>query len=264
MSRTPAVFVILLSAATTAFPQVTVSSCGDVVPPRGHAVVANDITCDPSTPAVVEVGDRGHLDLVGHTLGGGVSAVRCAGVCIVESTTRTGTIRDATAGISTVGKRVKVSNLDFENDNPGILADFTTALVRGTHVTITSPAQGPGAQAKTARFTDLTATGGSPAVQVQRAVLVGSLITGCSGSAIRGGLVRLVNTTHDRRRSTRHGCALQAAAQQLDLRAQPEPGESEPELGRLQRRLRATRTGPVQAPARARSARTPASIADCM
>jgi hypothetical protein len=47
------------------------------------------------------------------------------------------------------------------------------------------------------RFTSLTATGGSPAVQAQRTVLVGSLITGCSGSAISGGsgFVSLVNTT---------------------------------------------------------------------
>ena len=68
-----AVFVILLSAVTTAFSQMSVTSCGDVVPPRGRAVVANDITCDSATAAVLEVGDRGHLDLAGHTLRGGIS-----------------------------------------------------------------------------------------------------------------------------------------------------------------------------------------------
>jgi hypothetical protein len=154
-------------------------------------VVTNDITCGPADPVVVEVEDRGRLDLAGYTLSGGVMGVRCLGRCTVTSSAGPGTIRDAVAGLNALS-RARPSNLSLVDNETGILGDFDRTRLRGEQVTITG---GFGIQAKTVRFTGLTVTAAFPAIQAQRVRLDGASITGCDGSAIRASRVRLENST---------------------------------------------------------------------
>ncbi len=194
MSRTLTILVVGLCTriATAASPPVQITSCGQSVPPRAHGVVANDLSCPASDPFVVEVQDRGTLDVAGHTLAGGGDVVRCSGKCIVTSSAGHGTLRDSDNGLRALGKVVKPSNLDFVNDGVGILADFNTTNVRGSQLTITG---GFGISAKRVRVDGLTVTGAFPAIQSQYVALSASSVTGCGGSAIRGGRVRLVGST---------------------------------------------------------------------
>jgi hypothetical protein len=178
---------------TAAFAQTPITACGDVVPARGRGVVMNDITCASSDPFVVSIDDRGRLDLGGFTLSGAQRGIRCTGKCIVSSTGGTGTIRDANFGLSLQGSRTRISNLALENNSFHIIADFTTALVRGDQVSVTG--LGFGIQAKKARFDGLTVTDASPAIQAQRIVVNGCAITGSLTSAVRGTRATLTNCT---------------------------------------------------------------------
>ena len=193
MLRTLTVSALVLASATAVRSQdVSISTCGQVVPARASAVVANDITCDPTEPFVVQIEDRGSLDRSGFTLIGAKRGVKCVRKCSVGSSVGTGTIRDSGAGINAPSK-VLVSNVALENNQYGVLGDFRRTQVRGEQVTITGG--GFGIQASLVRIEGLTVTGSAPGLQVRRAVLDGCQITGCTFDAIRGGSARLANCT---------------------------------------------------------------------
>jgi hypothetical protein len=191
MWRTLSVVAVGLGASI-ASAQVQISTCGQTVPARTTGVVVNDITCPGTDPQVVQVDDRGKLDLAGFTLSGGVRGVRCTGKCLVFSTGGAGTIRDAKLGLQIDGRLGKPSNLNFVDNERGIA---TPDKVRGPDLTITGTGLGAAIQGKIVRIANLTITNSYPGIFGERVTLEGASITGGPGPGIQTVRVRLANST---------------------------------------------------------------------
>jgi hypothetical protein len=97
--------VIVLLAGEAAALDVT--TCGQAVPPREHAVVQGDLVCS-SSPAV-ELGSGAELDLNGHSISG--AGVQCLSGCDITSSSGIGLI----AGTAGVGTGVTLTHGSIEN-----------------------------------------------------------------------------------------------------------------------------------------------------
>ena len=164
---------VLLAVGLTALPAkssmaIDITACGQTVPDAGSAILAADITCPGSGPAIT-LGRRARLRLDGHTVTGGTAGVECLGACRV---TGPGALTGALSGIQTsAGGHVVVKQVDVSGN-----AEY------GIQV-LSDPADQPGRGRLTA--VDVTANGNGEAGVVAFPYLRGRNIT-ANGNAAHG------------------------------------------------------------------------------
>ena len=123
--------VVLLLATGAAALDIT--ACDTEVPAGDVAVITTDLDCGPNTVPDsygIELESGATLDLQGHTITGAQWAVYCPGprTCTVTSTSGTGTLTGAEAGIWTPESKVVVSNVHFADNEYGISNNPKTTL----------------------------------------------------------------------------------------------------------------------------------------
>ena len=122
--------VVSFASAASA---IEVTGCGQEVPAGQVGVLTADLDCGSSATAGsygVELEANATLDLQGHTITGSQWAIYCSerGTCHVTSTTDTGTVTGAEAGIWPVGSKVVVSHMHFAGNAYGIANNLKTTL----------------------------------------------------------------------------------------------------------------------------------------
>lgn len=155
-------------------PPIPVTACGQVVPARARAVLATDLDCSGVQEGVVlESGAKLALD--GHALVAGASVgVLCRRGCAVSGP---GTITGGGGGISSNGS-LKVAGVEIVGTINGITTDglrsvtVTGSVFRDNFKGIT--------QAKGAKVDGSTFTDNSVAIEVDRASVSATTITGGS------------------------------------------------------------------------------------
>ena len=172
LRRFGAVFVILLLPVPALALDIT--SCGQTVPPGEQGVLVTDLVCPrlpEGNPPAVAVGDRGTLNLNGHSI------TAPSNTAVVSVAPDRGFVRMAVVGPGEIkgsglaiesGGPITLTNLSIHDNENGVLNELDNrhGVVRATNVSIVNTVEDPvghgggvGLQTNTVIADGLTVTG---------------------------------------------------------------------------------------------------------
>ena len=181
--------VLLAGPAVAAPPDVAVTTCGQVVPPRTLGYLTGDLDCtgyqDSETDSAVTLNNRATLDLRGFTLTGGDFGVGCFQKCrdgvtncvsphcrIIGGGAIANSVKQAVSG----GRRIVVEGTTISGSPIGF-HNFTKVTLVG--VTITSLSTRVCHAVDRVELKDSTVTGNAEGITAAKHIrLVGSTVTG--------------------------------------------------------------------------------------